>query len=109
MEHYFAGCATVTEIKSLYRRLAMANHPDRGGDTRVMQEINAQYHAALEGKHESHERDAEGDQHTYYYNRAQEQAVIDKLAELLKLNLPGCEVWLIGKWLWVKGETKPCL
>jgi len=32
---------------------------------------------------------------------------MDKLAELLRLSLPGCEIWLIGKWLWVKGDTRP--
>ena len=30
--HYFAGCHNVTEIKSLYRKLAMEHHPDHGGN-----------------------------------------------------------------------------
>ena len=32
---------TAREVKQVYRALALANHPDRGGDLRKMQEINA--------------------------------------------------------------------
>ena len=28
---YFTNCKTLDELKAEYRRLAMANHPDRGG------------------------------------------------------------------------------
>ncbi|WP_052481138.1 DNA-J related domain-containing protein [Gilvimarinus agarilyticus] len=31
---------TIAEVKQRYRRLAMAQHPDRGGDTEQLQEIN---------------------------------------------------------------------
>ena len=40
---YFANCNTPEEVKSKYRLLAMENHPDMGGDTRTMQDINAEY------------------------------------------------------------------
>lgn len=35
--------ATPEEIKSAYRRLASKHHPDRGGDTKTFQEIQAAY------------------------------------------------------------------
>ena len=104
---YFAGCETTAEIKSTYRKLAMQHHPDRGGSTAVMQEINRQYEAILSCKHGAAEMGADGQAHTYYYNPEHERAVMAKLDELLRMRLPGCEIWLIGKWLWVKGETKP--
>lgn len=44
---YFTNCKTLDELKKEYRRLAMANHPDRGGDTAVMQAINAEYDAVF--------------------------------------------------------------
>jgi DnaJ-class molecular chaperone len=45
MSNYFSKCSTVEEVKSLYRTLAKQHHPDLGGDTATMQEINSQYHA----------------------------------------------------------------
>ena len=40
---WFAACATMAEVQSLYRKLVMEHHPDRGGDVRKMQEINAEH------------------------------------------------------------------
>ncbi len=105
--NYFKDCHTVAEIKKRYRKLAMEHHPDRGGDTATMQEINAAYHAALAKKHETAEAGSDGREHTYYYNEDHEQAIIEKIDELIAQNLTGCDIWLIGKWVWIVGETKP--
>jgi len=43
---YFVGVASVSQLKIEYRRLAAKYHPDRGGDSRQMQEINAYYEHA---------------------------------------------------------------
>ena len=40
---YFVGVTSVSQLKIEYRRLAAKYHPDRGGDSRQMQEINAYY------------------------------------------------------------------
>lgn len=40
---FFDPSLTMEEAKSLYRKLAIENHPDHGGDLRAMQEINAQF------------------------------------------------------------------
>jgi hypothetical protein len=37
-----------------YRTLARTHHPDLGGDESVMQDINAQYQAALQALYQSH-------------------------------------------------------
>lgn len=47
--HYFSSCKTPAEAKQLYRQLALEHHPDRGGDTKVMQDINTQYAHYLKG------------------------------------------------------------
>ena len=40
---YFVGVTNVHQLKVEYRRLAAIYHPDKGGDSRQMQEINAFY------------------------------------------------------------------
>lgn len=38
---------TVEDLKNLYRKLAFIHHPDLGGNTEIMQEINAEYEYRL--------------------------------------------------------------
>jgi len=104
---FFSHLHTVGEVKSEYRHLAKTHHPDRGGDTATMQRVNAEYHAKLESLNGQTSTGFDGKDHTYYYNAEVEQEVMDKIAELLGLDLPGCEVELIGTWVWVSGDTKP--
>lgn len=40
---YFTKAKTLDEAKTLYKKLAMENHPDKGGDTAKMQEINSEF------------------------------------------------------------------
>lgn len=44
---YFSSINDLSALKAAYKRLALANHPDRGGDTATMQAINAEYDAAF--------------------------------------------------------------
>lgn len=104
--NYFANLNTVEQIKSEYRRLAMKHHPDRGGDTATMQEINAQYLAALQGCHGQTTMGSDKQEHRYWYHRETEQEIMDALATILRIKMDA-EVWLIGKWIWVMGNTKP--
>ena len=42
--HFRAGQpVTIELIKRMYHKLALENHPDRGGDLRTMQEINDEF------------------------------------------------------------------
>lgn len=40
---YFKNISSLSVLKSAFRSLALENHPDRGGNTEVMQEINAEF------------------------------------------------------------------
>lgn len=40
---HFQNITSQAELKNQYRALAMQHHPDRGGDIKIMQEINAEY------------------------------------------------------------------
>lgn len=43
MSKYFKNVKSYNELKSTYKELLKANHPDNGGDLEKMQEINAEY------------------------------------------------------------------
>lgn len=101
MGNFFAAFNTVEGIKAEYRRLAMAHHPDRGGDAEIMKDINRQYQEALKA---CDGQKSEGDR-SYTYREDVEQELMEKLLELLKLR--GLEIALIGFWIWVSGDTKP--
>lgn len=40
---YFNKITSLENLKDQFRKLALTNHPDKGGNTSVMQEINAEY------------------------------------------------------------------
>ena len=105
--NWFSGCTTPEEIKKHYRMLAMLHHPDRGGDNGIMAEINNQYHAALAACDGHSSFDTEGKQHTYHYNRETEEAILSKINDLLRARMAGVEIWLVGYWVWIRGDTKP--
>lgn len=107
MINYFLNCMTVFEIKRKFRDLAMENHPDMGGDNETMRVILEQYHAALAGVNGQVSQGNDGKEHTYHYNEVNEQAVADKIQELLKLRMQGVDIALVGTWVWVSGNTKP--
>lgn len=98
---FFANCTTINEVKSLYRELAKANHPDKGGDLETMQSINAEYTFAcakvLKGENLSVE-DLEAE---ILNAEGYKQAVN------LASNLVGVNVELCGGWIWCSGNTYP--
>ena len=48
MTKYFVNCKTLDELKKAYKAAAMKYHPDMGGDTATMQQINAEHDALFE-------------------------------------------------------------
>lgn len=109
MKHYKwfgAEVDTVAKARKVYRLLAMKHHPDHGGNTRDMQEINAEYHEILAAMHGQTTVDEKGERHQYYYTEQAEQEIMDKIAQLLALDMDGVELEIIGTWLWLHGNTK---
>ncbi len=105
--NHFKHLVTVEEIKSHYRRLAMMFHPDKGGDLELMKLLNAEYIVALKAADGRTSEGSDGKEHTYRFDETLEQAVIDKIDELLRERLQEVDISLIGTWIWVTGETKP--
>ncbi|ULT38718.1 hypothetical protein KRR40_26965 [Niabella defluvii] len=98
---FFNDCTTLDEVKALYRKLAFEYHPDRGGDTAIMQAINTEYAYAtallLKGANLSQEDTDKEIRFSDEYRKVVEAII----------NLPGIRIELVGLWIWVTGDTKP--
>lgn len=96
---WFKNINTLDELKKAYRRLCMEHHPDRGGDTATMQEINNEHDALFERLKSAHNATAD-EAHQTTETPEEFRAII---AALLKLD--GLAVELCGSWLWIGGNT----
>lgn len=94
----FENCRTAEELKKAYHKAARANHPDFGGSTEKMQQINAEFEKAAE-------RLAKG--YTPDDQNAESAADLGKFADVLNIlfGLGGIEIELCGTWLWISGST----
>lgn len=104
---YFKNCQSLYEAKKLLKSLARKNHPDMGGSLEVMQDINNQFDefckyfvkqnygfkAADVENSEQHEGNFEDIPEEFY----------NIIMGLLKID--GIIVELIGRWIWVSGDT----
>jgi curved DNA-binding protein CbpA len=111
MYKYFQDCTTQEEAKALYRELVKKHHPDAGGDTRTMQDINAEY-ALFQARGASADaRRRQQDAHADNRKSAADFHDLDEVEGILRekieaaLNM-GLDVELIGLWVWVSGDTK---
>ena len=96
---YFQNVNTLDQLKAEYRRLAMANHPDHGGDTATMQRINEEYRARFEALKKAHNAKAD----EFHQTTEAPEEFIDIISALLKLDgltvelrALACRFWLGG-------------
>lgn len=104
---FFQGIDNIEDLKAEYRKLAMKNHPDRGGDTATMQKINAEYSELFERLKDVHKSTRPDGPRTYKAENSTKETPEDFInicSELFKLD--GLEVELCGRWLWISGETR---
>ena len=99
---YFANIKTLEELKKEYKRLALENHPDRGGDVEVMKAINAEYDIMFNRVKDIHVN-AKGETYTKENTEAPSEFkdIIDKL-----IRMEGLEIEIIGCFIWLSGNTK---
>lgn len=95
---FFSGCYDEAALKARYRDLCKIHHPDRGGDLATMQALNAAYEAALRGEYRKTMSDDEAEEAVNM-----SVAVAAKVAEII--GLEGVILEIVGKWLWVTGDT----
>lgn len=99
---YFKNIKTLEELKKEYHGWAMQLHPDRGGSTEAMQQLNAEYEKIFDRVKKRHVN-KDGEEYT---KDSGEQADDFKnlVDELLRLN--GIQIEIIGSFVWVTGDTK---
>jgi curved DNA-binding protein CbpA len=98
MTTYFKNCQTLEEVKKLYKELALKHHPDRGGETKVMQEINAEYESIKKNPFFKFEEQTQEQQDEFFkYPDIMSQIIV----------LEGILIELIGDWIWISGNTYP--
>lgn len=96
---YFENINDLQELRRAYHKLAIVNHPDLGGDLRIMQAINAEYETAFIRLRDAYNATADGD-HTVHETPAELVDILNKLIHLMGIDLEIC-----GSWLWISGDT----
>jgi hypothetical protein len=98
---FFQNCKTLDEIKATYKKLAKENHPDLGGKTTLMQQINNEYANACamlaKNRGVSNEQADNEMKMSELYREAIEQII----------HLPDIIIELVGHWIWITGNTRP--
>lgn len=105
---FHAGAAiTIEKIKKMYRELALANHPDRGGDEETMKVINAEFDALKKRYYNVHE----ASNGSVYTDETQTKAddVTERFIDIINvlINLDGLDIEICGSFVWVSGDTYP--
>ena len=106
MLKYFKNCTTKEECKKMYKKLAFKYHPDRGGDTDTMKEINNEFDWIMKnGIFKSAKKDAKKD---YDFNTSQFKDIIEQLIKFdnIIIDIVGCFIWVSGNTYPVKEELK---
>jgi len=97
---WFQECASLDEVKAMYKKLAKQYHPDLGGDTEMMQQINLEFREAsakvINGSGLTEEEATEKIRFSEEYRQAIEKVI----------HLEGITIEVIHKWIWVTGQTR---
>lgn len=101
---WFNNPETLEDLKKQYKRLAMEHHPDRGGSTEAIQQINAEYESLFARLKDIH-KTAEGTTYTAKTASTETAAEFMDIIEKL-IHMDGIVIEVCGSWLWVTGNTR---
>lgn len=101
---WFNNPQTLEELKQQYKKLALKHHPDLGGNTADMQQINSEYDILFEKLKNTHST-AEGKTYTVSKETTETPEEFKNIINVL-INLAGIKIELCGSWLWITGNTK---
>lgn len=105
MKWFTSNIHTMEELRREYRRLAKLHHPDTGGNTEDMKQINAEYERLFAIL--SRQERPQGEQE--YKDTTEDKAAEDKairavLDALVNVN---ATVEIVGCWVWVSEGSYP--
>ncbi len=95
---YFSDCFSLDEVKRKYKELAMRHHPDKGGDTATMQDINNEYESICKNPRFDFAKQSHQNQQDFI----KYPDIINQI-----ISLDGIIIEMIGNWLWLSGNTYP--
>ena len=95
---WFQNITTLDELRSEYRRLALLHHPDRGGSTADMQEINNEYDLLSKRLINGNASFSQGRKSWEHFVSTE---IRNKLLEVIFLE--GISIEVIGSWIWITG------
>ena len=98
---WFKDVHTLDELRTMYRKLALLHHPDRGGSTADMQEINNEYDILSKRLINSNTSFSEGRKSWEEFVSSE---IRNKLNEIIFLE--DIIIEIIGSWIWVTGNTR---
>lgn len=103
MKYFTPQPQTLEELKAQYKKLVLANHPDRGGDHETMVKINLEYETLFSKLKDIHKTK---DGKVYEkQNNEKPSEFIDLINRLIILD--GIHIEVIGCFIWLSGDTKP--
>jgi len=102
---FFKDCKCIEDLKKAYYKLALENHPDKGGDEEVMKRINAEYEKAFNLLKDVH-RNAEG---KTYEKTEKTTETPEEYASIINniIHMDGVKIEIIGAWIWCSENTLP--
>lgn len=98
---WFKDVTTLDQLRTMYRKLAMLHHPDRGGYTTDMQEINNEYDILSKRLINDNPSFSEGRKSWEHFVS---EEIRTKLIEVIFLEDVSIEI--IGSWIWITGNTR---
>ncbi len=93
---YFTDFETIDIIKKQYKTWAFKLHPDTGGNTEDMQDLNNEYEAAIKICGTVNKK-----------NYSFDIEYIELIDKLIKLNMQDVTIEICGWFVYVSGNTKP--
>lgn len=98
IKHFERLYETLQDLRKDYKRLAIKNHPDLGGNADVMKEINSEYDYIVANIHKYVGKTDNITEETL--KDTMFKGIIDTL-----ITLEGLEIELVGSWIWLSGKT----